>query len=64
MNINDRITIDNDELFSFLETKLDQLHRFQYDSNYNQYLSESLISKISEWDTNIKKQKNTERYGT
>ena len=59
MNINDRITIDNDELFSFLETKLDQLHRFQYDSNYNQYLSESLISKISEWDTNIKKQKNT-----
>lgn len=59
MNINARITIDNDELFSFLETKLDQLHRFQYDSNYNQYLSESLISKISDWDANIKKQKNT-----
>lgn len=57
MNINDRIMINSDELFENLESKLDMLRRFQYDSRYSSLLGDKLVDKLGLWDKSIRRQK-------
>ncbi|MBR5826673.1 MAG: dynamin family protein [Clostridia bacterium] len=59
MNINDRIIIDDNELFQFLESKLDSLTPFIYNSKYKALLGDNIIDKIKSWNSNIRKQKDT-----
>lgn len=59
MNISDRIIIDDNELFQFLESKLDFLNPFIYDSKYKTLLGDNIIDKIKNWNSNIRKQKDT-----
>lgn len=57
MNINERITIDNNELFQYLESMLDKFQPFSYDSRYRMLLGNNIIDKLNIWDRNIRKQK-------
>lgn len=57
MNINDRITVDDNELFQFLDEKLDKLQQFRYDGKYRALLGDEIIDKLTVWEKNIKKQK-------
>lgn len=59
MSVNDRITYDSRELIHMLETQLDKLNHFRFDSKYRSLLGERLIDKLSRWDTDIRKQKDT-----
>lgn len=57
MNISERITIDNRELFHYLEASLDKLQPFNYDNKYRMLLGNSIVNKLNMWDKNIRKQK-------
>lgn len=57
MNINERITVNDNELFVNLDEKLDKLQKFRFDSKYRALLGDSIVEKLSTWEKNIKKQK-------
>ena len=57
MNMTDRITYDSRELIRMLETQLDRLNKFRFDSGYRQLLGDRIIEKLSRWDADIRKQK-------
>lgn len=57
MNISERITIDDKELFQYLESMLDKLQPFAYDNRYRTLLGNGIINKLSRWDKDIRKQK-------
>lgn len=57
MNIFDRITVDDSELFTYLEAELDKLQPFQYDSKYRMLLGNDIFNKMNLWEKNIRKQK-------
>ncbi len=59
MNISDRIIIDDNELFQYLEAKLDSLQPFIFDSKYKTLLGDNIINKLKGWNKNIRKQKDT-----
>ncbi len=57
MTMDDRILFDETELFQTLENGLDRLRPFSYDTKYRMLLGNSLISKLSQWDKNLRRQK-------
>lgn len=57
MNLSERITIDDKELFGYLESMLDKLSSFSYDSKYRTLLGNDIINKLERWNKNIRKQK-------
>ena len=57
MNINDRIVINDNELFQYLESRLDSLQPFVYDTKYKMLLGDSIIKKLNTWSCDIRKQK-------
>lgn len=59
MSMDNRITYDSRELIQMLETQLDKLNHFRFDSKYRALLGERLLDKLGRWDTDIRKQKDT-----
>lgn len=57
MNIEDRITVSTEDVLLRLEQTLDRFHRFRYDGRYKEWLGESLLSHIEEWDNKIRDRK-------
>ncbi|MCH5248957.1 MAG: dynamin family protein [Lachnospiraceae bacterium] len=58
MELNNRIHYDVAELMGRIETSLDRLKPYQYDSKYRELLGELLVGKINAWEQNIRKRKN------
>ena len=56
-NINDRIVVDENEVYRFLETSLDKLQPIKYDSRYRMLLGDDIITKLTEWENGIRRQK-------
>lgn len=59
MAINDRITYDSAELIQMLEGELDKLGTFRFNDRYKTLLGSRFIEKLSNWDQNIRKQKDS-----
>lgn len=59
MSIQDRIIYDGNDLMDLTESYLQKFEPFRYDYKYKMLLGEKLIKKLSDWGTNIKKQKET-----
>ena len=57
MELNKRIYYDASELMKRIETSLDQLKPYQYDSRYRELLGELLVGKINEWERSIRQRK-------
>lgn len=58
MELNNRIHYDAAELTKRIETELDQLKPYQYDSKYRELFGDMLPKKLAAWDQNIRKRKN------
>lgn len=57
MELNNRIHYDAAELMKRIETSLDKLKPYQYDSKYRELLGELLVGKITAWEQNIRKRR-------
>ncbi len=57
MDIQGRIIYDGNDLSDLIESYLEKFERFRYDYKYKTLLGESIIKKLGNWSTNIKKQK-------
>lgn len=57
MSTENRIIYNGNELTEMLGEFLDRMKVFTLDAEYSELLGEGLIKKISEWDKNIRKQK-------
>ncbi len=57
MPMEDRIVYDADRLVSSVESSLDLLKCFQYDSRYRALLGDSFIAKLTDWDRQIRARK-------
>lgn len=57
MKIDDRIFYNSAEIIQRVESALDRLKPFQYDSKYKEVLGSRLVDKITYWDKNIRKRK-------
>lgn len=57
MGLQERIVYDSQDLIQIIEEKLDQLKRFQFDSNCRSLLGDAFICRLSEWDKNIRLRK-------
>ncbi|MBR6513670.1 MAG: dynamin family protein [Clostridia bacterium] len=57
MSIEDRIVYSGNEIIQNLETFLDRMKIFTYDTKYSMLLGEGIIEKIKEWDKTIRRQK-------
>lgn len=58
MELGNRIHYDAAELTKRIETALDQLKPYQYDSKYRELLGDVLPGKIAAWEQNIRSRKN------
>lgn len=59
MEVNDRIVYDSYELINMMETQLDKLGKFRFDTKYRSLLGERIIEKLNHWDNAIRKQKDS-----
>ena len=57
MSVRDRITVSTEDVLLHLEQVLDRFHRFHYDGRYKDWLGESLLSHIEDWDNRIRARK-------
>ena len=57
MSVKDRITVSTEDVLLRLEQVLDRFHRFRYDGRYKDWLGESLLSHIEDWDNRIRARK-------
>ena len=57
MSVRDRITVSTEDVLLHLEQVLDRFHRFRYDGRYKDWLGESLLSHIEDWDNRIRARK-------
>lgn len=57
MKLEDRISYDPAEYISALETLLDNLKIFRFESKYKDLLGELFVQKLSDWDREIRKRK-------
>lgn len=57
MNLEERVYYDTGKVMEDLETALDRLKPFQYDSKYRELLGDHLIDKISFWEKNIRRRR-------
>lgn len=54
MKWNERITYDSRELVQLIESKLDKLGIFRFDTRYRELLGTAFVQKLSDWDRNIR----------
>ncbi|RGY98895.1 dynamin family protein [Clostridium sp. AM58-1XD] len=57
MEMQDRIIYDPEEMIRRIESELDKLKMFQFDSKYRALLGDPFISKLSRWEQNIRNRK-------
>ncbi|MDO5348759.1 MAG: hypothetical protein Q4E86_02360, partial [Lachnospiraceae bacterium] len=57
VNLEERVYYDTGKVMEDLETALDRLKPFQYDSKYRELLGDHLIDKISFWEKNIRRRR-------
>ncbi|MBQ4630763.1 MAG: dynamin family protein [Clostridia bacterium] len=57
MDINNRIRVDNNELFQLIDEKLDKLQQIRYNPKYKELLGDNIMEKLNVWEKNIRNQK-------
>jgi len=58
MEFQERITYNSEELMQLMESRLDRLGVFRFDSRYRELLGEAFVQKLSDWDRNIRSRRN------